>query len=188
MVRADRTQEEIAMERITWDEARRELVALALPEVVLTAFERPRDVPETLQWLMRDPGELFEEPTHFDAHPPGAITPLWAVQTGHIVVGHRRAGGAPGFLRFLLEEAELVEEGLSFQQLVVRDLVSVWEYEDDESNAEVRVREAATLLAFTAVDRLVEELLSTSRRTVQEYDAFLAGFRATLGGPGVARR
>ena len=168
------------MRPITWDEARRELVALALPEVVLTAFESPRQVPETLQWLMRDPGELFEEPADFDAYPPGAITPLWAVQTGHIIVGHRRTGGAPGFLRFLLEETELVEEGLSFDQLIVRDLVSVWEYEDDDATAEERVREAASLLAFGPVDRLVEDLRATPRRTSQEYDAFLARFRATL--------
>lgn len=168
------------MDTITWEDARRELDLLRLPEVVRTAFEDPARVPEVLKCVMRDPGELFEEPTDHGFYPPGAITPLWADHTGHILVGHRREGGAPGFLRFLLEEQQLLEEGLTFHQVVVRELVAVWEDATDDAEAEAHVREAAQHLAFPATDRLVEALYASSRNTWAEHDAFLAAFRATL--------
>lgn len=168
------------MYRIDWNEALAQLDAVGLPPVVRIAFTEPAAVPAVLQWLMRAPVEMFEEPMDPDFYPEGAITPLWADHTGHIVVGHRRGGTRPGFLRFLLEEAELVEEGLSFEALIVRDLVSVWERERDDVRAEHATREAARHLAFTATDRLIDALRTTGRRTAASLDAFLAAFRATL--------
>lgn len=168
------------MDGIDWDQALAQLDALRLPPVVRTAFAEPSAVPGVLQWLMRAPVEMFEEPMDPGFYPEGAIIPLWADHTGHIVVGHRRGGVRPGFLRFLLEEPELIEEGLSFESLIVRDLVSIWERERDDERAEHALREAARHLAFTATDRLVDALCMTRRQTSAAHDAFLAAFRATL--------
>lgn len=164
------------MDAISWEQALIELEALDLPPVVRTALVGSERVPEVLAWLMRDPSEMFEEPHDPSAHPPGAITPLWADHTGHIVVAHRRLGSTPGFLRFLLEEGELIEEGLTFDALVVRDLVSVWERGESADS----VREAARLLGFRDVERLIEGLIATPRPTFEASDAFLASFRASL--------
>ena len=168
------------MDGIRWEQALAELDALALPPVVRDAFVEPERVPEVLRWLMRDPGEIFEEPSDPGFYPAGAITPLWADHTGHIVVGHRRSGGPIGYLRFLLEEPETIEEGLTFDQLVVHELIGVWERARDEAHAESQLHEAARHLAFAHAARLVEALRARGHASSREHDVFVASFRATL--------
>lgn len=167
------------MDSITWEDALRELDLLDLPSVVRIAFADPTRIPAVLKWDMRDPGEIFEEPADPGHHPPGAITPLWADHTGQIVVGHRRSGGVPGYLRFLLEEGELIEEGLTFHQLIVWELVAIWERAKDEAQARAAVREAAEHLAFPASDRFVEALRAGTERGTK-HEELLAALRAML--------
>ncbi len=175
------------MDPITWEDARANLIALTLPAVLLDVFEQ-RDIPELLQWEFRDPYELFESstipslPVDYAVYPPGRITPLWSIHTGGVVVGYRHEGGLPGFLRFPLEcrDGEVFEEGLSYPQSLVAPLVSIWEGEEEESEAESAARRAAALLEFPDIDRLLASLASTPRPSSGEHDAWYAAFLKTL--------
>jgi hypothetical protein len=139
------------MKPSTYEVARDEVIALALPSVVLRAFDGETDHP--LAAVMRDPGLLWElEAEHFDDYPAGHITPLWGEHGGEVIVGFRHAGGRKGFLRFDLEGDEgPLHEGYSWAQICIRVLLAVHDRGGD-------VRAAGKALAFPDVDWLVEKL------------------------------
>ena len=168
------------MDTITADEAHARIMELGLPSVVLTAFEG-KPVPEVLQWQMRDPYEIFTEPTAHEVYPPGGIVPLWSDHTGYTIVGIRERGAPLGFLRFGLEREPTEPadiEGLSWQQIVVEDLVQIWEVGDDEELADRALREAATHLRFESVDRLLDALREPARN--EDFENWHRAFLQTL--------
>jgi hypothetical protein len=167
------------METILRDEAHTRIRHLGLPEVVLTAFEG-RAVPEVLQRRMRDPYELFVEPTRHGGYPLGRIIPLWSDHTGYTIVGYRESEPR-GFLRFRLEGDGRAPdiEGVTFQQIVVHDLVQIWEAEDDEDAADAALREAADLLGFVHGERLIEAMRDPMR--IDDFDVWERAFVQVVG-------
>jgi hypothetical protein len=147
------------MDTITRDDARRRIVELGLPQVVLDAFDG-RELPDVLELVIREPYELFAEPTHLADYPPGRIVPLFSDGSGYTVYALRESGEPRGYLRFGLEEVGEPpwDEGLSWADLARYLLIKIWEASEDDEAGEADVREGATLLAYEPVDALVEEL------------------------------
>jgi hypothetical protein len=150
------------MDTITKEEARQRIVELGLPQVVLDAFDG-RELPETLDLVMREPYELFTEPTSHADYPPGRIIPLFSAPSGYTIYAIRETGEPRGFLRFGLEEVGEPpwDEGLAWPDIARDLLLKVWEaaeVTDDVDTAENEVREAANHLAYEDIDELVAEL------------------------------
>jgi hypothetical protein len=167
------------MDSITPEQARADMEALGLPQVVLDAFDGA-PIPEPLTWHMRASWELlWDFPEHQHKYFEGRITPLWTDHTGHTIVAYRHDGEKRGFFRFFLELPEGEEEcdlGLSWPQILVRTFVDLYESEVELDE----IRTIAALVRFDHVDRLLNELENTPLDTDEAYEAWHDRFASTL--------
>jgi hypothetical protein len=159
------------MNPITVEQARVQIVKLSLPELVTDLFDG-KLAPPPIEWLYRDPYEIFEEPCSPELYPSGDITPLFSDHTGYTITAYRHGGGVGGFLRFGLEDGCVDDEGLSWQGILVGMVVMFHELSDGADNG-ASAREAARLLGFRHVNRL---LLEYGGQSPQSHQAWLHAF------------
>jgi len=166
------------MEPIDLEQARANLVALRLPRVVLDAFDG-KPIPEPMKWRFRCPWEMLLDltPEQQAEYPAGRVTPVWSDHTGGMVTAYRHDGARPGFLRFVLEQPDVEDEsGLSWPQVLVRELTTMWEAEVDDEELE----DIATQLGVAFFDPLIRELEENPRATEEEEQAWYRAFLARL--------
>lgn len=165
------------MDPISREEALAKIRELGLPSVVLDAFEG-RALPEVLSDEMQSPRQVFREGQ--SDYPPGSVIPLFAKpSSGDRIVALRERGGVAGFMEFTCEGPALLEEGQSWEQIIAPVLIGLWEnHSGDDLQAAATVREAAALLAFPFVERLLAAVKDPAVK--ENYEAWRGRLIAAL--------
>jgi hypothetical protein len=163
------------MDFITREQARQNIVALGLPQIVLDAFDE-KSLPYNLDIHFREPYPIFSiGPEGQAAYGQGRITPLWAAGGDYTIVAYHHAPARKGFFRFDIESppAEKEPVGLTWQQVLVKEFKFHWEQEWTDE----RLREVAGWFDFKYIDLLIAELpeakLDTFEKDAAWYHAFL---------------
>jgi hypothetical protein len=163
------------MDFITREQARRNIVALGLPQIVLDAFDE-KPLPYNLGIQFRGPYPIFSMGEEGQAaYGQGRITPLWTGGGDYTIVAYHHAPARKGFFRFDIESPGEEEEpvGLTWQQVLVKEFKFLWEQEWTDE----RLREVASWFGFKYIDLLNAELpeakLDTFEKDATWYHAFL---------------
>jgi len=163
------------MDYITRDEARRNIVALGLPSIVLDAFDE-RPLPYNLDLQFRYPYQILSLGHEEQAiYSEGRITPVWAGSSGYTIVAYSHAPRREGFFRFDIEASSqrVHPVGMTWQQVLVKEFKDLWEAEMPDE----RLREVAGWFGFVHIEMLITELpaanLDTFEKDVRWYQAFL---------------
>jgi hypothetical protein len=159
------------MQRLTREQARRNIVGLGLPQIVLDAFDE-KPLPYDLDIRFRFPYQVF--PMAQPAYWNGPITPIWTGADGYTIVAYDHDPARLGFFRFDLESGEVLDPiRMNWQQVLVREFKNLWEL---ETPAET-LRQLAGLFEFRYVEELIDELpqakLDTTEKDIAWYHAFL---------------
>src|SRR5262245_7709345 len=154
------------MDFITRDQARQDIVALGLPQIVLDAFDG-KPLPYNLDIQFREPYTIFSlGPEEQGAYGQGRITPIWTGGGDYTIVAYHHAPARKGFFRFDIgspgEEEQPV--GLSWQQVLVREFKFLWEMEWTDE----RLREVAGWFEFKYIDLLIAELQQAKLDTFEK--------------------
>ncbi len=168
------------VDHITQEQARADIVALGLPQVVLDIVDEKELPVPNLDLQFRAPYEIFRlEADGQTEYVAGRVTPLWAGNSGYTVVAYHHAPERRGFFRFDLagdDPRDTHPVVLSWQQVLVKEFQEMWE---GEATAE-RMRPMATLFGFAHVDRLMAELQEFDLHTFEKSDAWRAAFIASI--------
>jgi hypothetical protein len=161
---------------ITQEQARADIVALGLPQIVLDIVdERELPIPN-LDLQFRVPYEIFWLDAAGQAeYVAGRVTPLWAGNSGYTIVAYHHAPERRGFFRFDLEgddPRDTYPVGLSWQQVLVEEFQEMWEGERTPEE----LRALAALFGFAHVGRLTSELEGSDLDTFEKSDAWRAAF------------
>jgi hypothetical protein len=163
------------MNFITQEQARQDIVALGLPQVVLDAFDE-KPLPYNLDIDFRVPYPIFSMgPEGQAAYGQGRITPIWTGGGDYTIVAYDHTAARKGFFRFDIESPGEVQEpcGLTWQQVLVKEFKSLWEQEWTDE----RLREVAGWFDFKHIDLLIAELpeakLDTFEKDTVWYRSFL---------------
>jgi hypothetical protein len=163
------------MDFVTRDQARQDIIALGLPQIVLDAFDA-KPLPYNLDIQFREPYQVFSVGEEGQAvYGLGRITPIWTGGGDYTIVAYHHAQTRKGFFRFDIESGEEEQPiGLTWQQILVKEFKFLWEQEwTDERLAEVAER-----FAFKYIDLLIAELshakLDTFEKNSVWYHSFLA--------------
>jgi hypothetical protein len=163
------------MDFITREQARQDIVALGLPQIVVDAFDE-KPLPYNLDIDFREPYQIFAMgPEGQAAYGQGRITPIWTGGDDLTIVAYHHAPARKGFFRFDIESPGNEEQpiGLSWQQVLVREFKFLWEQEWTDE----RLREVAGWFSFKYIDLLIAELplanLDTSEKDAVWYQLFL---------------
>ena len=164
------------MDYITQEQARADIVALGLPQIVLDIVdERELPIPN-LDLQFRVPYEIFSLDAAGQAeYVAGRVTPLWAGNSGYTIVAYHHAPERRGFFRFDLEgddPRDTYPVGLSWQQVLVEEFQEMWEGERTPEE----LRALAALFGFAHVGRLTSELEESDLDTFEKSDAWRAAF------------
>lgn len=119
------------MDFITRDEARRDIVSLGLPQIVLDAFD-DKPLPYNLDIQFREPYMIFAlGPEAQGIYGRGRITPVWTGGGDYTIVAYHHAVARKGFFRFDIESPDEEEQpvGLNWQQVLVKEFQFLWELE-----------------------------------------------------------
>jgi hypothetical protein len=161
------------MDFITREQARQDIVALGLPQIVLDAFD-DEPLPYNLDIQFREPYQIFSMgPEGHATYGQGRITPIWT--GGDTIVAYHHAPARKGFFRFGIELPGEEEKtaNLSWQQVLVKEFKFLWEQEWTDE----RLREVAGWFDFKYIDLLIAELpqakLDTFAKDAVWYDSFL---------------
>jgi hypothetical protein len=168
------------MDFITRDEARRDIVALGLPQIVLDVFDE-KPLPYNLDLTFRYPYTILSlGPEEQAAYGEGRVTPIWTGGGDYIVVAYHHAPARRGFFRFDIETPGEEEQpvGMSWQQVLVKEFTSLWE---DEMPDE-RLREVAGWFGFTYIESLIAELSESKLDTFEKHAAWYRSFLAKVAG------
>jgi hypothetical protein len=162
------------MDFITRDEARRNIVGLGLPQIVLDAFDE-KPLPYNLDLQFRYPYPILSlGPAGQAAYAHGRITPIWTGCGDYTIVAYSHAPAREGFFRFDIETPSEQEEpvGITWQQVLVKEFKYLWEAEMPDE----RLREVAVWFGFEHIDLLITELpvakLDTFEKDVAWYQSF----------------
>jgi hypothetical protein len=167
------------MDPITPEEARRNIVALRLPQIVLDIFDK-KPLPDDLDLYFRHPHVAFRfGKEHQATYGQGRITPIWADGGNYGIVAYNHGPPRQGYFRFdiesRIEQADLV--GLTWQQILIREFQTLWEGEEPED----KIREIASRFDFKYVERLITELSQVRNDTFEKdatwYQSFLKEVR-----------
>lgn len=167
------------MDFITREQARQDIVALGLPQIVLDAFDE-KPLPYNLDIQFREPYTIFAlGPEGQAAYGRGRITPIWTGGGAYTIVAYHHASERNGFFRFDIESPEEEEHpvGLNWQQLLVKEFKFLWEMEwmDD------RLREVAGWFGFKYIDLLIAELPQAKLDTFEKDTAWYRSFLNRIG-------
>ncbi len=128
------------MDYITREQAREDIIALGLPQIILDAFD-DKPLPYNLDIEFREPYQIFSMgPEGQDAYGQGRITPIWTGGGDYTIVAYQHEPKRKGFFRFDIESPgeEYEPVGLSYQQVLVKEFKFFWEQEwTDEQLREV---------------------------------------------------
>jgi hypothetical protein len=167
------------MDYITREQAREDIVALGLPQIVLDAFDG-KPLPYDLDIQFREPYQIFAlGPKQQEIYGEGRITPLWTGCGDYTIVAYDHLPARKGFFRFNIELAVDEDEpvGLSWQQILVEEFKFLWESEETDE----RLREVALWFEFKYIDLLIAELpqakLDTCEKDALWYQSFLERVR-----------
>lgn len=167
------------MDFITREQARRDIVALGLPQVVLDAFDE-KPLPYNLDIHFRYPYKVFligQEGQ--EAYGEGRITPIWMGGGDYTIVAYHNSQARRGFFRFDIETPGAEEEpiGLTWQQVLVKEFKFLWESEWTEA----QLSAVASWFDFKHIDLLITELsqkkLDTFEKDTEWYRSFLEKVR-----------
>jgi hypothetical protein len=168
------------MDYITREQARRDIVALRLPQIVLDAFDG-KPMPYDLDIQFREPYTIFAlDPDEQAAYGKGRITPRWTGGGGYTVVAYHHAPERKGFFRFDIETPAEEEEpvGLNWQQVLVEEFQFLWELEWPDQ----QLREVAGWFGFDSMDLLIAELPHAKLDTAEKDAAWYRSFLKRVGG------
>jgi len=168
------------MDFITREQARQEIVALALPQIVLEAFDG-RPLPYNLDIQFREPCHIFSMgPEGQAAYGIGRITPIWTSGGDYMIVAYHHAPARKGFFRFDVESPGELQESipLSWQQILVKEFKFLWELEWTDE----RLREVAAWFGFKYIDLLVAELPQAKLDTFEKDAVWYQSFLGRVGG------
>jgi hypothetical protein len=144
------------MDFITQEQARQDIVALGIPQIVLDAFDE-KPLPYDLDIHFCRPYQIFSlGPVGQAAYGQGRITPIWTGGGDYTIVAYHHAPARKGFFRFDIESPgeEQQPVGLSWQQVLVKEFKDLWEQEWTDE----RLREVAGWFGFKYIDLLLGEL------------------------------
>lgn len=167
------------MDFITREQARRDIIALRLPQIVLDAFDA-KPLPYDLDFQFREPYTIFcLGPEEQAVYGEGRITPIWTGGGDYTVVAYHHAPERTGFFRFDIETPGEEEQpvGMNWQQVLVGEFKFLWESEmpDDQ------LREVAGWFGFNYIDLLITELsqadLDSFEKDAAWYQSFLERIR-----------
>ena len=167
------------MDFSTRDQARQDIVALGLPQIVLDAFDE-KPLPYNLDIQFRHPYQVFSMgPEGQQRYGAGWVTPIWTGGGDYTIVAYNHAPARRGFFRFDIEFPGEEEEpvGLTWQQVLVKEFTFLWELEWTDE----RLREVAGWFDFKHIDLLIAELSQAKRDTFENdtvwYRSFLEAVR-----------
>jgi hypothetical protein len=167
------------MDFITREQARQDIVALGLPQIVLDAFD-DKPLPYNLDIEFREPYQIFSMgPEGQAAYGKGRITPVWTGGGDYTIVAYHHAPARKGFFRFDIESGEKYQSvGLSWQQLLVKEFKFFWEQEWPDE----RLREVARWFDFKFIELLIAELPEAKLNTVEKDAVWYESFLKKVGG------
>ncbi len=141
------------MDFITRDQARRDIVTLNLPQIVLDIFDE-KPLPKNLDLRFCTPYPIFALEAEGQAnYGHGRMTPLW-MSGGYTIVAYHHAREHRGYFRFDIESGEEEPIFLTWQQVLVEEFQFLWESEwTDEDLIEV-----AEWFKFKYIELLIGEL------------------------------
>jgi predicted DNA-binding WGR domain protein len=152
------------------DEARAQIIQLSLPQGVLDLFDG-EDVHDMLFYDCRRPRYLFDLGDEAVAsYAPGRLVPLWESQ--EVMTVCQLDGDRTRYIQIYLEGG-FTDLGSSVQCALANLFITLSEDEDNEHSD---LQEAARLLGFEHLDRL----LACGR--AEDYDVWKAGFLASCAG------
>jgi len=162
------------MDPITPEEARRNIVALGLPQVVLDIFDQ-KPLPWNLDLYWRYPYKAFRFGKEQQAYyGQGRITPIWQEGAGYGIVAYNHDPPRQGYFRYdiecRIEEADLV--GLTWQQTLIREFQFLWECDEPEG----RLREVAGWFDFKYIESMIAELSQVRLDTCEKESAWYQSF------------
>lgn len=168
------------MDFITREQARQDIVALGLPQVVLDVFD-DKPLPYNLDYEFRQPYQIFAMgPEEQAVYGQGRITPVWTCNGDYTIVAYHHAPARKGFFRFDIEMPSEDHEpvGLSWQQVLV------WEFKflSEQEWTDERLREVATLFDFKFIELLIAELPKAKLDTVEKDTVWYESFLKKVGG------
>jgi hypothetical protein len=163
------------MDYITREQARQDIVALGLPQIVRDVFDG-KPMPYNLDIQFQEPYQMFAlGPKQQEIYGEDRITPLWTGGGDYTIVAYDHLPARKGFFRFNIELAVDEDEpvGLSWQQILVKEFKDLWESELPDE----RLREVALWFDFKHIESLIAELaqakLDTSEKDAVWYQSFL---------------
>ena len=167
------------MDFITQEQARQEIVALGLPQIILDAFD-DKPLPYNLDFMFRRPYQIFSMgPEEQATYGQGRITPIWTGGTDYTIVAYHHSLAQKGYFRLDIESPgeEQRPFGLSWQQVLVMEFKSLWEQEWTDE----RLREVAGWLGFSYVDMLIVQLTQTKLDTFEKDAVWYQSFLESVG-------
>ena len=167
------------MDYFTREQARQDIAALGLPQIIVDAFES-NPLPYHLDIRFREPYQIFSMGLKGQAaYGQGRITPVWTGGGDYTIVAYHHAPMRKGFFRFSIESPGVEHQpvGLGWQQILVHEFKCLWEQEWPDE----RLREVAGWFNFKHIDLLITELGHTRLDTFEKdsfwYQAFLDRIR-----------
>ena len=165
------------MDFISREQARADIIALGLPQIVLDAFDG-KPLPYGLNDEFHEPYQLLDEPAEQANYGQGRITPIWTGSGDYSIVAYDHHPTRKGFMRFDIETPETIaESGLSWQQVLVSEFKFLWESEWSNE----QLREVAGWFEFDCIDLLIDELESVRRETFEKDRAWYQAFLPKIG-------
>ena len=158
------------VDSITRATARRNIIGLGLPPIVLDVFDE-KPVPPLIHRFFCYPYEVFV-PDQQEFYGEGPITPVWSDSSHACIVAYHHEPRREGFFRFSLEGDEELPFGLSWQQILVAEFKFMWECELDAEE----MRRAAELFDFRYVEELIRELSDTPSPTFEADNRWYLAF------------
>jgi hypothetical protein len=171
---------EALMDFITRDQARQDIVALGLPQIVLDAFDE-KPLPYNLDVQFHEPYTIFSlGPEGQAAYGQGWITPIWTGGGDYTIVAYHHAPERKGFFRFNIETPEEEEQpvGMDWQQVLVKEFKVLWEQEWPDD----RLKEVAGWFGFKYVEQLIAELPQANLDTLEKNEVWYRSFLEKVGG------
>lgn len=148
---------------------RTDIVALALPKIVLDIFDE-NPLPYDLSIWFETPCQLLSVKLE------ELVTPIW--KSGATIVAYDHAAAPNGFFRLSIE-GNVVERprGLSWRQILVKDFKFLWELEWTDE----RLKEVAALFNFDCIDLLTAELSKADLSTFEKDQIWYHSFLMRIG-------
>ena len=168
------------MDIITREQARKDIVALGLPQIILDAFDE-KPLPYNLDIQFREPYPIFSMgPEGQAAYGKGRVTPIWTGGGDYTIVAYHHAPARKGFFRFHIESPEEEEQpaGLTWQQVLVKEFKFLWEQEWTDE----RLKEVAGWFGFEYINLLIAELPQAKLDTFEKDAVWYESFLKQVGG------